>query len=486
MDFKSFTELKKAGAFPKTIGERIAALKPETSYTWDDKGTSRLFARVFKRECRYNATAREWMTYNGKCWELDTGGMKTAQNAKELADALLTYCATISDERQRQQYTKYVSQFGRLSNRETMVKDARSENYITQADLDGNTNLLNCQNGTLELDTGRFREHRAEDLLSKIAGAYYDPEADCPRFKAFVSEIMQGDEDKILYLQELMGYCLTAETDLECCWFLYGESTRNGKSTLVETISAMLGDYALTAPPEVLAMKKNKDSRNASGDIARLDGARFLSIPEPPKRMLLDVATLKTLTGRDTIVARRLYQSEFEFVPVFKLLINTNYLPVVPDDSLFRSGRVNVISFDKHFTPEEQDTGLKAKLRKRSEVSGILNWCLEGLRLYREMGMTPPQSVIDATDEYRESSDKLGLFLADTMEKMAGACIGAGDAYRRYNAWCTENGFGVDSKSSFFDALKSKKLYAPTGTVNGKTVRNVLWGYAFTEDDLPP
>ena len=111
---------------------------------------------------------------------------------------------------------------------------------------------------------------------------------------------------------------------------------------------------------------------------------------------------------------------------------------------------------------------------------------MEGLRLYREMGLTPPQAVIKATDEYRESSDKLGLFLADTMEKTPGACIGAGDAYKRYNAWCTENGFGVDSKSSFFDALKSKNLYAPTGTVSGKTVRNVLVGHTFTEDDLPP
>lgn len=460
----------------------LKQLKPHANYEWSDRGAGKLFGDVFQHSIRYNVTAKEWFCFTGRVWEQDTGGMRTAQRAKMLSDALLAYCTTIDEEKTRSAYTKYVSQFGRFSARETMIKDARSEHFISQTDLDQNTALFNCRNGTLDLNTGEFREHRASDLLSKISNAHYEPEAKSEMFERFMSDVMQGDEDKIRYLQRIFGYCLTAETDLETCWFLYGKTTRNGKSTLVETISHMMGDYALSTTPEVLALKKNKDSRNASGDIARLDGARFLSVPEPPKKMLLDVATLKTLIGRDTIVARRLYQSEFEFVPVFKLIVNTNFLPVVQDETLFSSGRVNVVTFDKHFEPSEQDTTLKAKLRRKEEVSGILNWCLQGLKDYRELGLEPPASVIAATEDYRASSDKLGLFLTETMMRTGGN-TGAGAAYQRYSEWCSDNGFGTDSKSSFFDALKSKGLFAPTGTVDGRTVRNVLLQYTF--DELP-
>ncbi len=466
------------------VVEILKQLQPHVNYEWTDRGAGQLFGDVFKSNTRYNTTAREWYSFTGKEWELDAGGMRAAQKAKLLSDALLTYCATLEDGKTRSDYTKYVAAFGRFSARETMLKDARSEYFISQTDLDQNKALFNCQNGTLDLDTGEFREHRADDLLSKISGAYYEPNATSELFERFMSDIMQGDADKIRYLQRIFGYCLTAENDLETCWFLYGKTTRNGKSTLVETISHMMGDYALSTTPEVLALKKNKDSRNASGDIARLDGARFLSVPEPPKKMLLDVATLKTLTGRDTIVARRLYQAEFEFEPVFKLVINTNFLPIVSDETLFNSNRVNVITFDRHFEPSEQDTALKSKLRQRENVSGILNWCLQGLRDYHELGLVPPDSVTAATEEYRESSDKLGLFLSETMES-TGDNTGAGEAYKLFSSWCTDNGFGVDSKSSFFDSLKNKGLYAPTGTVNGSTVRNVLVGYTPMFTNLP-
>jgi putative DNA primase/helicase len=130
-------------------------------------------------------------------------------------------------------------------------------------------------------------------------------------------------------------------------------------------------------------MKQNKDSRQASGDIARLNGCRFLNASEPPKRMIFDVALLKTLLGRDTITARHLHEREFEFVPIFKLVINTNFLPLITDDYMFSSGRINVITFDRHFEPHEQDRILKTRLREPENISGLFNWCLVGLRLFK-------------------------------------------------------------------------------------------------------
>ncbi len=463
-----------------SLNETLSLLDPVKSYSWDDKGFGELFADVFRDTCRYNVTAKEWYYFNGKIWKQDTGGMFTSQRAKELANALICYCASIVNERQKTDYLKSVTKYGQLRYRETMVKDARDKFFIAQNDLDKNLDLFNCLNGTYNLRTGEFKPHRPQDLLSKISNVVYDPKARSIRFEQFISDIMQGDTAKINYLQSILGYALTAETNLETCWVLYGGTTRNGKSTLVETVAYMMGNsagYALAMQPQTLAQRQNKDTRSPSGDIARLDGCRFLNASEPPKRMLFDVALLKTLLGRDSITARHLFEREYEFVPHFKLFINTNYLPTISDDSLFSSGRINVLTFDRHFSPKEQDRGLKDELKTPENVSGIFNWCLIGLKRYREFGAEPPDAVRAATAEYRRDSDKVGIFISECLLESAGKNCGAGAVYQRYSSWCELNGYGVENKANFFDELKCKGIFAPSGTVDGKTIRNVVKGY---------
>ncbi len=464
----------------KYIQEQLAWRKPERSYPWNDQGMGELFADMFWDYARYNTTAKEWYIYDGIVWRADPGAMVVSQYAKELANALIVYCATIEDDRQKSDYLKKVMNYGQLRYRETMIKDARDKYFLSQTDLDRNLDLFNCQNGTYNLRTGEFKPHNPLDLLSKVSNVVYDPKARSAAFEKFVYDVMQGDQAKIRYLQTILGYALTAETNLECCWILYGGTTRNGKSTLVETIAYMMGNsagYALAMQPQTLAQKQSKDTRQASGDIARLDGCRFLNASEPPKRMLFDVALLKTLLGRDSITARHLFEREFEFIPRFKLFINTNFLPVIQDDSLFSSGRITVISFDRHFTPQEQDRTLKERLKTPENISGIFNWCLEGLKQYRENGAIPPEAVQKATAEYRQCSDKIGNFIADCLIRTEGMNCAAGSVYQRYSEWCDYNGFGTENKGNFFDELKSKGIFAASGTVNGVTVRNVVKNY---------
>lgn len=270
-------------------------------------------------------------------------------------------------------------------------------------------------------------------------------------------------------------------TSEETAFILYGSTTRNGKSTLCETLIYLLGDYALTMRPETLATKQNTDSRQANGDVARLCGCRFVNASEPPKRMLFDTALLKSLLGRDSITARFLHQREFEFIPKFKLVINTNYLPVITDDTIFSSGRLNVVSFDRHFEPHEQDKHLKDKLRKKEELSGILNWCLEGLRLYRKDGLKAPAAVQKATNAYRADSDKIGNFINECLKK-TDTNSKAKEIYDCYVKWCADNGYGIENKGNFFAEMKNKGLFATSGTVTGKTVKNVIKGYVIDTD----
>lgn len=454
----------------------IHAEKFETT----DKGFGRLYATVFKDKHRYNPSRKDFMLYDGKCWVDDVEGLSARASAKALSDALVRYAVNVDAEGK---YLKAVATLCNIRSRNNMLQDSKDIYYFTNEELDQNDYLLNLQNGTLDLSENvpKFLEHNPDMLLSKICNVEYDPTADCNEWKKFLLEIMQGDTEKIIYLQKIAGLSLTGNTEQETCFILYGSTTRNGKSTFCETLIYLLGDYSLTMKPETLAIKQNLDSRQASGDIARLAGCRFCNASEPPKRMLFDTALLKSLLGRDSITARHLHQREFSFIPKFKLVINTNYLPTITDDTVFSSGRINVISFDRHFEPQEQDKHLKDKLRDSRELSGILNWCIEGLHLYRQQGFEPPKAVQNATETYRTDSDKVGSFINECLTK-TGRNSKAKDVYDAYSTWCDDNGYGCENKGNFFSELKNKGLFATSGTVDGKTVKNIVKAYTIETD----
>ena len=463
------------------ILEKLKVLKPEKMEK-SDKGNALLFSQIFGEELKYHAQYKKWMYFDGKRWCVDSGNFKVEHYAKVLTDCLLKYVLTIKDTDVQSSLLKHVAKLGDFHKRNIMIRDAQESLGVTGDQFDLYPTLLNLQNGVLDLETFELTKNEPSLLLSKICNVTYDETADCPKWKEFIREVMQDDQDKIEYLQMILGYTLTGLTEQEAFWILYGATTRNGKSTLIETISYLLGEdqgYSVNMNPETLAQKK-KDSSRTSGDIARLKGARLVICSEPPKRMLFDIGLVKTLTGRDTITARQIYQEEIQFKPEFKLVMNTNYLPVVQDNSLFTSGRVNVITFDRHFESHEQDKQLKGKLREKKELSGILNWLLEGLKKYNELkgNIEPPQAVKEATKAYEQDSDKIGQFINDCLKPIKGINSSLKEVYEVYEEWCNDNGYGVENKGNFKAELRTRNLIKATGTVEGKTCKNIIAGYA--------
>ena len=462
--------------YSKRLLKYFQKIEPEKSCSYNDKDYSKLFSKVYKNKCRFNSSINEWMYFNGKVWELDDKGMKVRQKAKTFASTLLVYAPHIKDEQRRTSFLQYVTKLGQNKFRETLIRDARDVFCITNNDLDTKSSILNCLNGTLDLSTLELKPHNANDLLSRITNVIYNPKATCPIFTKFIKEIMDDNTEKIDYLQRIFGYALTSETNLETCFICYGKTTRNGKSTLLETISFMLGNssgYAMNLQPLSLAQKQNRDSRQASGDIARLRGCRFVTVSEFPRNMILDVALLKQLTGRDTLTAREMYQKEFEFIPCCKLFLNTNTLPMVNDETLFDSNRVNVITFDRHFEPDEQDKLLKDKLLKPHELSGILNWCIQGLKKYRNNGAKPPTPIIKATQEYELYSNKIALFFSECVQD-SNKHIKIKDLYQAYALWCGKSKYAVERKGVFTEQIKRLGLFSATGRINGRTEQNVV------------
>ncbi len=461
------------------LSERLQKLHANDNkrYNWADNGAGRLFADIYKPCARYVPERKAWHFYDGTRWTVDTGNLRVMELCKDLADALTVYALGIRDERDRKSYLDYCAKWQIRGVRLTVLSDAQSVYPISMEEFDTNRYLFNCINGTLDLRTMQFREHSPEDRLTKIARVKYDPKAVSPRFERFIDEIMSGDKEKAKFLQKALGYAVSGDTRFECMFFLYGETTRNGKGTLMESILRVLGDYGKAVRPETIALKQYSNSQAPSEDIARLVGVRFANISEPSRGLLLNAAQVKSMTGNDTLNARFLHENSFDFAPQFKLYVNTNYLPVINDMTLFTSGRVLIVPFDRHFEEWEQDKTLKAEFSKPETQSAILNWLLRGYAMLQKEGFTIPKSVSEATMEYSHDSDKIQLFADECLEPCGSVDIKTSDVYVAYRDWCATNGCYPESNRNFNQALRAFGTVVRKRPLGGGEKTTLLVGY---------
>lgn len=469
---------------PKELSEVISELDPMNSPQFrntDENTAGRLFAEVFRPVLRFNKSRKAWACYDGIRWKTEPGCLDAELCAQELARALELYAlmnkSASEPSGNELNYQKFSIRLGERQKRLRMIEDAKPLITVTETDFDQDSDLLNLRNCVLNLRTGKQIPHYPELMLSKVCNAAYDPKADPAAWEKFISEIMQEDPEKIEYLQRVLSYGMLGTNTEEKFFMFYGSSTRNGKSTLLETISYLLGDYAESLPPEALAQKQ-RDSSRPNEEIAKLRGIRFVQMSEPSKRMVFDVALLKNLTGGDRIACRYMYGHSFNYYPAFKVFINTNYLPVVTDDTLFASDRCQLLTFDKHFTKAEQNQNLKDIFRRPENLSAVLNWLLAGLDRYKVRGLDPVQAVEEATKEYRADSDKVQKFIDECLEYAPGRNVKVKILYQVYAKWCSESGYGTDNKSNFIQDLKAKNLFAKSGTVDGRTFHNVIKDHA--------
>lgn len=450
-------------------------------YRNGDIGFGRLFADVYRRVTRYVPERKKWYVYDGTRWVPDIGGLMVMELCKNLADGLLLYLLTFKDESVRTHNLEDYGKWQQRRFRDIYLKEAQSVYPVSMEEFDADRYLFNCENGTLDLGTMAFRDHDPEDRLTKIAHVQYDPQAVCERFDRYIDEIMSGDTDRARFLQKALGYAVSGDTRHECMFFLYGETTRNGKGTLMESILRVMGDYGRAVRPETIAQKQNVNSQNPSEDIARLAGIRFANISEPSRGLVLNAAQVKSMTGNDTINARFLNENSFDFQPQFKLYVNTNYLPVISDMTLFSSGRILIIPFDRHFEEWEQDKTLKAEFAKSEAKSDILNWLLQGYDLLRREGFTVPQAVVEATQAYSHESDKIAQFADERLEADPNAETRTAAVYDEYRQWCGDNGCYTENSRNFNHELRKFGTVLRRRPKNGGEKTTLLIGYKVRE-----
>ena len=246
-----------------------------------------------------------------------------------------------------------------------------------------------------------------EHFITKLAPVNFEPDAACPRWLEFLSRIMDGNEQLIDFLQRAVGYALTGETSEQCLFIFYG-SGANGKSTFLQTMSYVLGDYSMSTPTETLLVKRRGAIPN---DVARLKGARFVIACEADAENRLAESLIKQMTGGDTISARFLHQEWFDFEPTHKVFFGTNHKPVIKGTDYAIWRRIRLVPFEITIPEGERDKNLPEKLK--AEADGILAWAVQGCLVWQQQGLGVPEEVKAATDSYREEMDILGEFLKD-------------------------------------------------------------------------
>ena len=467
--------------------DRLKELDPMDSskYPWNDIGAGHIFADFFQDRLRYVPERKVWFYYADGVWQPDTGNLRAMKYCMDLANLMYTFALEIKDEDKRKSYMKYASRWQSHSNRVNILKDAQVHHPIPYGSFDADIYIFNCQNGALHIDTGEFTEHRSTDLLTKKSPVVYDPTAYSGRFATYIDETMSGDADRAKFLQKILGYGLTGDTRHECMTILYGVTTRNGKGTLCESVLKVLGDYGCASRPETIAMKSYTNGSQPSEDVARLAGVRFVNIPEPGKGMVLDTAKVKAMTGNDTLNARYLHENSFDFQPQFKIYVNTNFLPVINDMTLFSSDRIIIIPFDRHFDEHSRDTTLKRRFAEESVQSAILNWLLEGYRLLQSEGLFLPKSVKEATERYQHDSDKMALFFEDNLIADDTTEVMTARVYARYKEWCQENGTYPEGMKNFKQGLQAFAQVVRKRPKRGGEKTTMLIGYRLITD-IPP
>jgi putative DNA primase/helicase len=429
---------------------RIAQFEKGLIQHTDTTNAFRLFAK-HGTDIRYNAPWKKWLVWNGKFWELDEGYLVHDRGLRMIRGIYAELLQT-TDYRDRLDIERHAMQSESARRRKAFIEVASwiPDLNVKTDSLDRDPWLLNVENGTVDLQTGGLREHRQKDLITKMARVAYDKNADCPVWKKFMMEITDYSADLIRFIQTAAGWAITGDTSEQAMFILFGTGA-NGKSTFLNTIMNLLGDYAIATPTETF-MKKNGDQ--ITNDIARLRGTRLVATTEAEQGKRLSEPLIKQITGNDRMTARFLYGEFFSFVPTFKIFMATNHKPIIKgtDHGIWR--RIRLIPFTTTIAKESQDRGLEKKLME--EGPGILNWLLDGSKRWSAEGLATPEVIARATDEYRGEMDVIGAFIKERCVQGPGYYIRARELFRCYQDWCDEN--NEHACSERFLGLRLKEL----------------------------
>jgi P4 family phage/plasmid primase-like protien len=424
-------------------GELLDQKNTNRAIALTDKGNALALVAAHANHLRYIPEMGKWMHWTHIQWRIDADTAAIDTAAGQIAMNLPAATKAAFAHKKRSLSRSGITGMVRLAQSDPDIR-------VNRGMLDANSYELNTPTGIVDLRTGTLGEHRPDALHTKVTGVAYDPNADCPLWKAFLVTTFGNNIELINYIQKLTGYAAIGEVFHHILPFLFGAG-HNGKTVLLEVVARALGDYAITAPANFLLAGQTKHET----EIARLAGARLVVCSEINQGTKFDEAKVKLLTGGDTLTGRFMYRDFFNFRPSHTLFLIGNHQPAVGagGDSFWR--RVRLIPFEHRVPDDQRIEHLDAKLIER-EGPAILAWIVRGAVAVATQQLKEPEAVMSATEDYAESEDHVQQFVDECITKVTRDFrVPSGEVYQRYMWWCKENGIPAKASGVFGRDLSS-------------------------------
>jgi putative DNA primase/helicase len=446
-----------------------------------DASHAQRFAQAYGLELVFNHRRGTWVCCDRGLWSSDADGA-AYRFALDFVRGRQAAALDITDRKLKERVLKFALQAESKPALDKLVSLARNLEGMTDDGIGWDADPWLCgvpiagATGVLDLRTGAVRPAEPADRITRRLGVMFDPDAEAPRWRQFITEIFDGDADLIGFVHRYVGMCLTGITVEQVLALLWG-SGANGKGVLMHTAAHVLGDYFGNMSFSTIELKQRA---TIPSDLAALEGKRLVTASESGE-VRLNESRLKALTGCDPITARFLYGESFTFTPVAKFVLATNTKPVVADNSFGFWRRLKLVPFTRTFDGSRRDASLEDYFREH-EGPGILNWLIEGCLAWQAEGLGEPAAVQHATDEYRSDSDPIADFLAESCDCDVTAVTRGGELFEAYGKWAEKQGLSRRERLNAKDfgrrmAERFTRRHTNTGKVyDGVSVRkSTLW-----------
>lgn len=455
---------------------------PDNGYEGSDYGVARRVCDKLEGTMFYIPEWKKWVCWNGKAFVTDSSGALAEVTVRVSKD--MTHEVSEGDPEKKEDVSKHKAwgafcmHYQSARGIDSVERLARGMCSLDYRDLDPNPKMFHCANGVLNLNTCLFEPHNAAHLNTRVSSVTYDPTAKCPRFEKFVFEVTGGDRDLANYMQRIVGFCLSGSVENQSIFVMHGGGN-NGKGVFTRTLLKLLGDYAGPISQDLLMSSPHQHPTQ----FAYLYGKRCVVAQETDQDCELNEAQVKNLTGGDDIQCRRMREDFWSFSPTHKILLATNHKPNIKgtDNGIWR--RLKPIPFNVTFTAEQIDLTLETKLD--AELSGILNWAIEGWCDFLLVGLDEPEAVKEAHQEYRADMNIVAQFVDEKCVRGPNLTVSNDQFYAAFKMFCDDQGFARHSSRKICADLdrigiKSGKINRFTRAKIGVALRS-----EFAETEAP-
>ena len=444
-------------------------LRPTFTEGW----TAWRLGQTHGEDIRFCALWNKFLVWDGKRWATDPKAITVTQKLKKFIHGMYTEAAETDDEMLKKALSEHAVKFDNERKYRAVVELTKSELPITPDRLDANPMLLNCSNGTVDLKTGELKPHNKMNYCTKMCAVEFDINSQDDVFDNFIVQTLPNTETRE-FVQRAAGYSITGYAIEEVLFFPYGP-TATGKSTLLAALYKALGDYAASADFDTLLAQATDRTGRPKTELARLHGKRFVQSVEVGQGQKLAEGLVKWITGQDTVVARKLYAEEFEFLPSFTLWLAANHRPQARDDDDAVWRRILQISFDQQVPKAKRNPEVKKRLTNTKEGrAAILAWAVKGCLEWQKLGLAVPRGVEHTTEEYREEMNPLRDFFDECCVIAPSTKATLAQLYSAYSAFCGEECISFPLGRGEFGKRLGADFKRGRARMNGKVSRFFL------------